>query len=214
MSVLATNMNDIRNWRIYNGMLESRGDLTLLVDPAVLKQDRDLKAQNKGKRGRPYQYSSGLIFAAFAIKQIVRLPYRQARALLKSLMGRITKLITPNFRSIWYRVSRMKESDIDFRIRPLKPGEKIELVLDSSGVKKVNDGEYRTMKYDKRKGWLKLHISVNADTIEILTEEITEDDVGDNSMFDELVEPIEDGISILRTDGAYDSRTVVPNSGI
>lgn len=81
-------------------MLERRGDLTLFVDPAVLKQDSDLKVQNKGKRGRPYRYSSGLIFAAFAIKQIVRFPYRQTRRLLKSLMSRVTNLTAPDFRTI------------------------------------------------------------------------------------------------------------------
>lgn len=45
----------------------------------------------------------------------------------------------------------MKESDINFNIRPLNLGEKIELILDSSGIKKVNDGEYRTFRYGKER---------------------------------------------------------------
>lgn len=51
---------------------------------------------------------------------------------------------------------------------------------------------------------MKLHIGVNGTTIEILTEGITKTDVGDNRMYNELVEPVEDNISILRTDDAYD----------
>jgi len=36
----------------------------------------------------------------------------------------------------------------------------IEVIIDSTKVKSRNDGEYRSTKYGKRKGWSKMHILV------------------------------------------------------
>jgi len=40
----------------------------------------------------------------------------------------------------------------------------IEVVIDSTGIKNRNDGEYRATKYGKKKEWCKIHIAVDSKT--------------------------------------------------
>lgn len=205
MFVLATNMDKHRNWKEYNDRLVKRGEITLYVEPAVLNQETELKVLNRRKIGRPYSYGTGLVFASFALKCFLRLAYRQTAGLVKDITKRVGLKRVPNFRTIWDRITAMKKEDIRFNITPLKPGEKVEIAIDSTGLKRVNDGEYRSIKYGKRKGWIKMHLSVNVKTGEALTEITTTEKIGDNSEFKKLTTPIGDSLFQIDADGAYDS---------
>lgn len=186
-------------------MLVRRGEIALYIEPALLMQDEEVRRINDRKVGRPFSYGNGLILAGFTLKCLLRFGYRQTEGVVRDICRKIEHFTIPNFRTIWYRITKLKQNEINFNIRPLKKGEKIEVAIDSSGIKKVNDGEYRTKMYHKRKGWIKLHLSVNVDTGEVLTNTITTDRISDNSQFKKLLEPIEKNISKLDGDGAYDT---------
>ncbi len=94
---------------------------------------------------------------------------------------------------------------IKFNTRPLKPGEKIDVAIDSTGIKLVNDGEYRTKIYDKRKDWIKLHLSVDVNTGRVLTRAITKDNVHDIKETKPLLNPIFEFMNTLFADRAWDS---------
>lgn len=205
MFVLATNMDKHRNWKEYNDRLVRRGEITLYVEPAVLIQDEELRRLNKNKVGRKFQYGNGLIFAGFALKCFLRLAYRQTEGLIKDIAGKLSLSKFPNFRTIWDRITAMKKEDIRFNITPLRPGEKVEIAIDSTGLKKVNDGEYRSIKYGKKKGWIKMHLSVDVKTGEALTEVTTTDRIHDNLEFNNLVRSLKKNLSQIDADGAYDS---------
>lgn len=205
MFVLATNMSSNRNWNEYNSRLIRRGEITLYVEPAVLMQNKELERMNKGKIGRRFQYGNGLIFASFALKCFLRLAYRQTEGLVRELTKKLNLNKVPNFRTVWDRIVSMKKEEIRFNISPLKPGEKIEIAIDSTGLKRINDGEYRSTRYGKIKSWIKMHLSVNVNTGEAMTEVTTKDNVHDNLEFMKLVKPMEDNLSQVDADGAYDS---------
>ncbi len=198
-------MKKDRDWKEYNRRLVSRGEITLYVEPAILSQGDELKRMNRRKVGRRFQYGNGLIFASFALKCFLRLAYRQTEGLFRNITKRLDLEKIPNFRTIWDRITAMEKEDIKFNITPLKPGEKIEIAIDSTGLKRINDGEYRSTKYGKAKGWIKMHLSVNVKTGEALTEVTTTDRVHDNLEFTRLVKPIEKNLSQIDADGAYDS---------
>jgi len=198
-------MIESRDWKEYNNRLVKRGEITLYVEPSVLKQDEELKCMNKGKRGKPYTYGTGLIFASFALKCFLRLGYRETEGLIRDITRRLGLQSVPNFRTIWDRINAMKKEDIKFNVTPLKPGEKIEVSIDATGLKRINDGEYRSTKYGKKKGWIKMHLSVGMNGAAI-TEITTTDKIGDPTMFKRLVKPIENNISQLDADGAYDTK--------
>lgn len=186
-------------------MLVRRGQITIYVEPAVLKQREEVKGLNEDKVGRPYKYGNFLIFAAFAVKCLLRLGYRETEGIIIDMSEKLGLKDVPNFRTIWRRIKRMKD-EINFNVRPLRKGEKIEVAIDASGLKKVNDGDYRSMMYKKRRDWIKLHLSVNVNTAEVVTEVTTPDSVGDNKRFHQLVNPIVDFLRKLDGDGAYDDK--------
>ena len=83
-------------------------------------------------------------------------------------------------------------------------GKKIAIVWDSTKIRLVDGGEYRTKKYGKTKSWIKMHLSVGMNSM-ALTEVTTTDYIGDPTAFGRLVKPIEKNISQLDADGAYDN---------
>ncbi len=79
--------------------------------------------------------------------------------------------------------------------------------MDSTGIKLVNDGEYRTKNYKKIKSWAKLHVAVGEETGEALNIIVTKDNVGDCREFVPLLEPISRMANKVDADGAYDTNS-------
>ena len=56
--------------------------------------------------------------------------------------------------------------------------------------------------------WRKLHIAVDASTHEIVAAVVTENDIGDCEVFEDLLEQIEGEIQKVSADRAYDTWSV------
>lgn len=197
-------MVEKRNWKEYNDMLVRRGEISLYIEPAALMQTKEIRQLNLDKVGRPFIYGNGLIFAGFALKCLLRFGYRQIKGTLRDLLKNIN-VKTPDFRTVWRRIKKMVNEGIKFNIHPIKVGEKIDVAIDSTGIKLVNDGEYRTKMYGKRKDWIKLHLAVDVNTGMILTREITKDNVHDIKETKPLLNPIFGFMRTLFADRAWDS---------
>jgi hypothetical protein len=166
---------------------------------------RDLSEMNKEKEGKPFVYTDMLIIASFAVKSVFKIGYREAAGTMADyadLMG----ILHPDFRTIQWRISKMQKDGIKLLIYP-KGKTNLEVVIDASGIKPVNDGEYRSTKYDKIKIWEKIHIAIDRATRRILNIIVTGNDVADITEFVPLLKPIEEenGIGNVITDGAYGS---------
>jgi len=77
--------------------------------PAVENREKNLKVLNKDKVGRPYQYSDVEIFAAFAIKCVFKLGYREAADLVEDYEQSYGVENTPDFRTIHWRVMKYQK---------------------------------------------------------------------------------------------------------
>ncbi len=79
--------------------------------------------------------------------------------------------------------------------------------IDSTGVKIHGQGEWNRKKHSQkdRREWVKVHLIVDNDTMEILGVEATADDVHDCEMFDQLIDGLPDKINKVLGDGAYDT---------
>ncbi len=69
-------------------------------------------------------------------------------------------------------------------VPPQKPvGGPLIIAIDALGLKEINSGEWLREKWGdgtkKRRGWIKLHLCVNADTGEVLAHDLTTEQVGD-----------------------------------
>jgi len=183
----------------------NRGRPSNYLLPAAENRENDLKVMNKGKVGRPYQYSNVEIFAAYAIKCIFKLGYREASGIVEDYERQYGADNTPNFRTIHWRIKKLKNDIISLSIHEeSKDIVDIEVVIDSTGIKSRNDGEYRSTKYGKRKEWCKMHIAVDRKTKRILNIIITDSSTGDAKEFIPLLEPV-GNVKVAAADGANDS---------
>ncbi len=86
----------------------------------------------------------------------------------------------------------------------------LHLLVDSTGIKMLGEGEWKTKKHgaDYRRQWRKVHLGIDAQTLEIRAIEVTGNAVGDAPMLKALLEQIPQNELIVAVsgDGAYDTR--------
>lgn len=193
-----------RDWTIYNSKLVERGNFYLLIEKEYINTlDTELQKMNEGKRGRPYDYPDSFIEAAFFLKATFRLQYRQLQGFIEGIcLCTKVSLPVPHFTT---PQKRLKTLDVELKQR--KTEEPVAIAIDSSGIKLVNSGEWRTIKYKNRKAWIKMHCAVDVKNGRVLSMKVTKDAVGDNREFLPIVEEVSESNKIERVlaDGAYDS---------
>jgi len=86
----------------------------------------------------------------------------------------------------------------------------LHLLVDSTGIKIEGEGESNACKHggSTRRVWRKIHIGIDAKSLEIRAAEFTSSDMGDAPMLPELLDqiPPEQQIASVTADGACDSR--------
>ena len=86
----------------------------------------------------------------------------------------------------------------------------LHLLIDSTGIKAEGEGEWFAKKHgpSKPRQWRKVHLGIDADTLEIRAIEVTGSRVGDAPMLPELLDqiPADQPIDKVTADGAYDTR--------
>lgn len=207
MVILATTMKNNRNWKEYNHALINRGRVINVYIAAELCRNEDIRKLNREKSGRPYAYTDATILAAYALKCIFHFGYRQIQGFVEDIATYVKNVTTPNFRTIWWRIKQSGKEKFKILQKESKSG-KIEVSIDSTGIKSTNAGEYMTYMYRKKKEWIKLHIVVDVNTHEILNARVTKRKVGDSQEFRRLIGPIAGSISEVYGDGAYDSNDI------
>ncbi|TCQ99048.1 DDE family transposase [Neorhizobium sp. JUb45] len=82
----------------------------------------------------------------------------------------------------------------------------IHVLVDSTGLKIYGAGQWLEEKHGtkSRRGWRKLHLAVDADSGEIIAHSLTEQETGDASQLEPLLDQIDDEIGQFTADGAYD----------
>ena len=83
---------------------------------------------------------------------------------------------------------------------------KINIALDSTGLKVYGEGEWQVRKHgaSKRRTWRKLHIGIDTDTQEIVLVELTTNAEDDAQVASQLLQGKSNKLSSFRGDGAYD----------
>lgn len=191
-----------RDWKGYNDALVRRGEILLNMG-FVASWSSDLEAMNDGKEGARFRYPESFI-KLLAVIHAYLLPFRQLEGFTKALTNHVDGLKAPDYTSIWWRVSRMKV-ELDPSI---KPDEDVTIAIDSSGIKVSNRGEWIRQKWKVRRGFIKIHLAVDVKTKQIISMEVTKEDVPDGRMLKPLVEKASSKAEVTKVigDGAFDSR--------
>jgi hypothetical protein len=192
----------ITNWAEYDKALARRGDITLWISEDAIKSRTPTRS---GRRGAPLKYSDLAIETTLTLRLVYGLPLRQAEGFLRSLL-QIMKLDldVPDHTTL----SR-KSHQLNIALKPKASAKPIDLIVDSTGLSIVGQGEWAAAKHGKwgKRGWRKFHIGVNG-VGEIVAQFLTDGNVDDAKTGMELIEQVEGDIGTLIGDAAYDTAAI------
>ena len=189
------------NWSSYNSALINRGNLSIWFDPKT-----QWYAQPKGKHGRNQTYSDTAIQCCLMIKSLFHLSLRMVTGFVQSLIH-LCRLdwTAPDYSTICRR-----QKHIDIAINYQKSSNGLQLLVDSTGLKFLGEGEWKRKKHqpEYRRQWRKLHIGIDAETLQIRAVQLTTNNVSDSQVLGDLLDqiPQDEQIDSVYTDGAYDTK--------
>jgi hypothetical protein len=196
---------DRRDWKEYNESLVRRGEILLDFDMLDEREDglKKMNQSKKGKSGARYLYPEPFMRLLAYLHVLFHLPFRQEEGFVESLSKYADGLKAPDWSTIWERTKNL-DLTLD-RVRTDRP---ISIALDSSGIKVSNSGDRIRKKWKVKRGYLKIHLAVDARSKQAVSMQVTEETVSDGSQTEALIlEAIaKNDIDRAYADGAYDSR--------
>lgn len=189
------------NWAEYNASLRKRGSLLLWLD-----KDMRWFAPRDGRPGRPARFSDAAIQFCLTVKVLFKLPLRQTSGMVASLL----KLAGLDWPVPDYSTLCRRQKTITIQIPFRRSAEPLKLLVDSTGIKFLGDGEWLARKHgpQRRRQWRKVHLAMDATTGDIRAVEFTPSRAGDSPVLPDLLSQIPKGeqIDTVTADGAYDTR--------
>ena len=189
----------VGNWPAYERALVRRGDVTLWLSADAI--DAWTPAPS-GRRGRQAKFSNHAIETALTLRFVFTLPLRQAEGFLRSILGLMcVDLAAPDHTALSRR-----SQDLSVELHRVPAHGPIHLVVDSSGLSIVGEGEWAAAKYGARgrRGWKKLHLGVDRSGI-IVAHTLTAATVDDATAGVELIDAVDGELRRVTADGAYDT---------
>lgn len=189
------------NWKAYNAALKARGALMVWLDPHLRWH-----GCATGKRGRSPTFSDAAIQFCLTIKCLFGLALRQAIGMVQSLL-KLAGLDwpVPDYSTV---CRRQRGLAVEIGFQRAKTG--LHLLVDSTGIKMLGEGEWKRKKHgaDYRRQWRKVHLGIDAQTLEIRAIEVTDSSTGDAPMLPCLLEqiPSNEPVVSVSGDGAYDTK--------
>ncbi len=197
----------VGNWPTYDRALVQRGDVTLWLAPEAIAR---WEAAGVGKRGGQLQYSDVAIETALTLRLLFHLPLRQTEGFLRSIFGMLgLDLSAPDHTTLSRRAQRL-----NLTLRRIPTGTGIHLIVDSTGLSMVGEGEWAAVKHGSRgmRGWKKLHLGVDGSGV-IVAHALTGGHVDDATTALDLIDTVEGDVSCLTADAAYDTRGIYEAAG-
>ena len=193
----------VRNWSEYNAALVKRGSLDIWIDEGMSK---DWESQEQtGERGHPEVYKDSWIELIVTLGMVYKLRLRQFEGFMQSLLKLAAwqGVTVPDFTTL----SRRRRN-LNVQVSSRKFSEPIIVVVDSSGAKVYGEGEWKVRIHGKSKHrtWRKFHLAIEPQTNEILSLEVSTNNVTDDAMLPDVLEKIDQAIVIEQVcgDGSYD----------
>ena len=133
----------VTNWAEYDRALVERGDITLWISPEAI---RAWTAKPSGRRGAPQKYTDLAIETALPLRQVFRLPLRQAEGFLRSLLD----LMDLSLEAPDHTTLSRRSKGLNVKLVALQSKKPIHLIIDSTGLSIVGEGEWAAAKHGGR----------------------------------------------------------------
>lgn len=191
------------NWKQYSACLEALGSLTMWLDKRTC-----WFAAACGKRGRSPKFSDAAIQFCLTLKHLFGLALRQPTGLVQlveqlcGLTWSVPGLITLCRRQL----------DLNVQLPYTHSSSGLHLLMDSTGIKCLGEGEWKCKKHgaERRRQWRKLHVGIDAQTMQTQANCVTLNNFSDASILPDLLQqfPEDETLQIVIGDGAYDTQPV------
>ncbi len=192
----------VSNWAEYDQALVQRGDITLWISEDAIAS---WKPAPTGLRGAQKKFSDHAIETALTLRTVFKLPLRQAEGFLRSVLSLMSvELEAPDHTTLSRR-----SQDLNVDLHRVAVGKPIHLIVDSTGLSIVGEGEWAAAKYGGhgRRAWKKLHIGVDRSGL-IVAENLTHGSTDDARTALDLIDEIEGDIVSITADAAYDTISI------
>ena len=191
----------LRNWSQYNKALIQRGSLTVWISEEVLSQWHN--HSRTGQRGKPARYTDTAILCMATLEEVYRLPLRATQGLTCSII----KLLGVELSVPCYTTLSRRRKSLEVELPRWKKSEPLHMVVDSTGIKVYGEGEWKVRQHgwSRRRTWRKLHLGVDQATFEFVAVVVSTNSFKDSQLLPDLLEQVEDELSQVSADGAYDS---------
>jgi hypothetical protein len=192
----------VKNWSEYDKALVQRGSITFWMADDI---EKTWMHTGEKQRGSQFEYSDQAILVMLIVKEVFHLTNRGVEGFVRSVFPMMKiNLPVPDHTTV---STRGKNVQVNL---PKKANQKLNIVMDSTGLKIYGEGEWKVRQHgvSKRRTWRKLHIGANPEDGEIQAVILTENSVSDDAVVEVLLKQIEQEIDKFAGDGAYDKRKV------
>ncbi len=198
----------VTNWNQYDNALVERGNIMLWISEDAIDT---WTPKLSGKRGAPRKYSDLAIETALTLRLVYGLPLRQAEGFLRSLL-QIMKL---DLDAPDHTTLSRRSRQLNVGLKPKEAARFIDLIVDSTGLSIVGQGEWAAAKHGNRgkRGWRKLHIGVNG-AGEIIAQVLNDGNADDAKTGVDLIEQVEGDLGCVIGDAAYDTAAIYAAAGV
>lgn len=189
----------VENWAEYERSLIRRGGVTGWLSPEAVAAWNPKCGETRGGQRK---YSDLAIETALNLRLVFNLPLRQAEGFLRSLFGMMgIDLSAPDHTTLSRRGQQL-----DVNLHRVPAGEAIPLIVDSTGLSIVGEGEWAAAKHggSGKRGWRKLHLGVDGSGV-IVAQVLTDGNADGAKTGLELISAIAGGATSLTADAAYDT---------
>ena len=154
----------VSNWAEYDQALVKRGDITLWISEEAIAS---WKPAPTGLRGAQRKFSNHAIETALALRLVFKLSLRQAEGFLRSVLS----LMSVDLEAPDHTTLSRRSQDLGVDLHRMPGNEPIHLIVDSTGLSIVGEGEWAAAKHGGRgrRAWKKLHLGVDRSGV-IVTE--------------------------------------------
>jgi hypothetical protein len=192
----------VSNWVDYDRALVQRGDITLWISEDAIAT---WKPAPSGRRGAQKKFSDHAIETALTLGLVFKLPLRQTEGFLRSVLS----LMRVNLEAPDHTTLSRRSQRLDLLLSPVSAVSPIHLIVDSTGLSIVGEGEWAASKYGGRgrPGWKKLHLGVDRSGL-IVAEALTVGTADDAKTALDLINEVESDITSITADAAYDTLAI------
>lgn len=190
-----------RDWKAINQKYIREGELWL--DEKTLKNwVKKVFKKNKNKVGAPFVYHDDFMQFCGIISSLFHLHFRQMEGFLHTLRKLCVFPSVPGYVTLSRRVPEIAWEEIPYT----EWNEPIIAAQDSSGIKVSPYSEWIRHKWNIRRGFIKLHVSINTKNHEVVGVKITNEKKSDASQFPSLLnQTLQKGkVGKDFADGGYD----------